>query len=460
MLLASYELGHQPLSLAWPAAALEAAGFSPRVADLSVEAFPAAAVAAAAVVAISVPMHTALRLGVQTAEQVRRLNPDAHICLYGLYAVLNAGFLLQARDGGAPLADSVIGDEAEGPLVELVSSLVAGRMPLAIPGVIVSGSAAAPTAGARPLPTPARDQLPPLSRYARYVDGDGARLVGYVEATRGCLHTCRHCPLTPVYQGRLVVTPVATILADIRQQVQAGAGHITFGDPDFLNGPAHALRVARSLHAEFPGVTFDFTTKVEHILQNRRLFPEFRELGARFIISAFESTSDLVLERLHKGHTVADLDLAQSITAGAGLHIQPTWVPFTPWTTLDDYLGLLAWIAGRGLQAATPPVQLSIRLLVPPGSALLDQADTHDWLGPLDAANFVHTWRHPDPAMDALQTAVARSAEQAAASGLSSADAFAGIAALAYAQAGRPTPVLTPPGAAPAPPRITEDWFC
>jgi len=41
--------------------------------------------------------------------------------------------------------------------------------------------------------------------------------------------------------------------------VAAGATHITFGDPDFLNGPGHALKVVRAAHAEFPRLTFDFT---------------------------------------------------------------------------------------------------------------------------------------------------------------------------------------------------------
>ena len=461
LLLATYELGHQPLSLAWPQATLARAGHQATIADLSVEAFPTGAAAAADFVGISVPMHTAMRLGVQAAERVRQLNPASHICFYGLYAALNASYLLNPRAGAAPLADSVIGGEYEGPLTQLVTALRSGRDPANVPGVSSREHAAAPSMARQSLPRPERDQLPALDHYARYVDNGANRLAGYVEASRGCLHTCRHCPITPVYQGRFTIVPFDTVMADIRQQIRAGAEHITFGDPDFLNGPGHALRLARAFHTEFPHLSFDFTTKVEHILQHRRLLSEFRDLGARFIVSAFESTSDRVLARLNKGHTVADLDAALAVAQDAGLHIQPTFVPFTPWTTLDDYTDLLAWIAERDLIAFIPAVQLSIRLLAPPGSALLDHVDAGSWAGPLDAANFVHTWRHPDSAMDDLQKEVALLAEQAPAQGDSVIETFAAITRHAYAKTGRPAPILPEPTIASlAPPRLTEDWFC
>jgi radical SAM superfamily enzyme YgiQ (UPF0313 family) len=237
------------------------------------------------------------------------------------------------------------------------------------------------------LPTPDRSNLPPLERYARYMDGGVARLAGYVEASRGCLHTCRHCPIVPVYGGRFFVVPAETVLADVRQQVAAGAEHITFGDPDFLNGPGHVLKIVRALHAEFPRLTFDFTTKVEHIRQHRTLFPELRALGAGFVISAFESVSDDVLTRLRKGHTAADLDDALAVLAGAGLPVQPTWLPFrrTTLTTTSR-----CW---RGFAATTlsPTFRRSAlhSSTVPPGGACWKPACRLAW--PADAANFTAT---------------------------------------------------------------------
>ena len=265
LLVACYELGHQPLAVAWPAAFLEREGYAPAVMDVSVEPFDPERVRRAQLVAISVPMHTALRLGVTVARRVRDVNPTCHIAFYGLYATLNAGHLL------AGLADSVMSGEIEGALVDLVRRLEGGEL----------GAESRPPAPVRSLPVlakldfpaPSRAALPSLKKYAHLERNDGLELVGYVEASRGCKHLCRHCPIPPVYGGRFFVVPVEVVLADIRQQVEAGATHITFGDPDFLNGPGHALAVTRALHEAFPALTFDFTAKIEHLLRHRDRLP-------------------------------------------------------------------------------------------------------------------------------------------------------------------------------------------
>lgn len=456
LLLSCYELGHQPLSLAWPLAMLRAEGMDAAAVDLAVDAFPAALAEKADLVAIAVPMLTALRIGVDAARRVRSLNPSAHICFYGLYAWMNADYLLR---GGEPLADSVLAGEAEPTLLALARTLRDGGDPSTAPGVTTAERSAAPLLSRVDLPLPARSALPTLDRYARYMTDGEAKLAGYVEATRGCLHTCRHCPVVPIYNGRFFAVPAETVLADIGQQVEAGARHITFGDPDFLNGPGHARKIARALRERFPALTFDFTTKVEHILEHPDLFAELADCGATFVVSAFESTSDLVLSKLDKGHTVADMERALCILRDAGLAPQPTWMPFTPWTSLDDYLHLLGWIRAQGLIPYVPAVQLSIRMLVPPGSALLDDADVAAWIGPLDAENFTYRWDHPDPRVDELQRQVTRIAERAG-----DADPYAAFAAVeeaACALAGLPTPAPVPaPDFIIQPPKLSEHWFC
>jgi radical SAM superfamily enzyme YgiQ (UPF0313 family) len=465
LLLSCYELGHQPLSLAWPLAALSAAGLPATSADLAVEEFPAQAAAETALVAIAVPMHTALRLGVEAARRVRALNPAAHICFFGLYAWMNRTYLLgreatRRRGDAARIGDSVIGGEVEPVLVDLARALLAGKDPASVPGVTTAAGEAAPHLARLTFPLPARTTLPPLESYARYMADGAAHLAGYVEASRGCLHTCRHCPVVPIYNGRFFIVPAETVLADIRQQVEAGARHITFGDPDFLNGPGHARKIARALYSEFPDVTFDFTTKVEHILQHPDLIPELAACGATFVVSAFESTSDRVLEKLHKGHTLADMDAAVAILLDAGMAPQPTWMPFTPWTSLDDYLHLLAWIRCRELIPHVPAVQLSIRMLVPPGSALLREADTAHWIGDLDAENFTYRWAHPDPRMDELQRMVARLAE-AAGDDADPYETFALVEHIAYTLADQLPPAPAPrPPITIQPPRLSEHWFC
>src|SRR5262249_24606330 len=153
------------------------------------------------------------------------------------------------------------------------------------------GARAAPVLRRLPFVTPRRDGLPALDRYARLIGPRPGeeRVTGYVEASRGCLHRCLHCPITPVYAGRFFVVPLEVVLADAEQQIAAGARHITFGDPDFLNGVGHSMAIARALHEAHPEVTFDVTTKVEHILRHRERIAELAGLGCVFIVSAVES---------------------------------------------------------------------------------------------------------------------------------------------------------------------------
>jgi radical SAM superfamily enzyme YgiQ (UPF0313 family) len=460
LLVACYELGHQPLNLASPLATLRRAGYDPAAIDTSVATLPDEALTRARLLAISVPMHTALRLGVRVAERARRLNPDIAICFYGLYATLNAEYLLRER------ADALIGGEYEETLLTLVQGIERGAPLSEVSGVMTRETAAAPVLRRLPLIAPARETLPPLESYARLVMGKETRLAGYVEASRGCLHTCRHCPITPVYHGRFFVLPRETVLTDIRAQVAAGARHITFGDPDFMNGPKRSVDLARALHDEFPDVTFDATIKVEHILERRGLFPELAALGCAFIVSAVESLSEDVLRHLAKGHTRADVVEALTILAAAGIPMRPTFVAFTPWTTARDYLELLDFVEEHNLIEAVDAIQFAIRLLVPPGSALLAEPDAGAWVGPLDEAAFTYTWAHPDPRMDALQGEAMALVERAAAEGQSARATFYALRALAEerlaadvatARQRRRLPVLT---AGRPTPHLTEAWFC
>ena len=455
LLIAGYELGHQPLAVAWPAAFLERLGYQPAVMDVSVEAFDARRARQAKLVAVSVPMHTALRIGVTVIDRVRAVNPDCHLCVYGLYASLNAEFLLGHG------ADSVIGGEVEGPLGELATALETGA---ATPSSVrTKAQAAGPYLRRLDFPVPSRAQLPALQTYVKIERGGRQDPAGYVEASRGCRHLCRHCPIPPVYGGRFFAVPRDVVLADIRQQVATGATHITFGDPDFLNGPTHALRLARELHAEMPALTFDFTAKIEHLIAHRELLKDLAACGGIFVVSAAESLSEVVLEHLDKGHTRADIVLAIQAARGAGIAFRPTWVAFTPWTTLTDYREMLDFIEAEGLIDHVEPVQYALRLLVPPGSLLVDSAAMRPYLGALEEGTFSYRWEHPDPRMDALQEAVMARVTRAAETREDPAVTFDQVRALANEAAGAAVARAAAAQLAadrPRPPRLTEPWFC
>ena len=458
LLLGCYELGHQPLSLASPAAFLRKAGFQVSLSDLYVETFPYDKASSASLVCISTPMHTALRVGVAAARRVRELNPDAHLTFYGLYAHLNADYLLGENGSEeSPLADSVLAGEYETSLLELANALLKDKKTLRIQGVRTSNYNAKPSIIRQHFQVPDRNGLPGIGQYARYVENGRNVPAGYVEASRGCLHTCRHCPVVPIYQGRFFVVPADKVMADIRQQIQAGAGHISFGDPDFLNGPGHILKITQAMRDEFPGITFDFTTKVEHILEKRHFLPKLRQCGASFVISAFESTNDRVLKLLDKGHTVADMDVALNILKEANLPVQPTWVPFTPWTSLLDYLEFLRWIRVRGLISSVPSIQYSIKLLIPPGSWLVDLPGSHEWLDGLDAANFSYNWIHLDNRMDELQSEILEIVQRSPSDPF---ETFNQVENLSYEIAGQQPPRISDPRIQEIlQPRFTEDWF-
>jgi radical SAM superfamily enzyme YgiQ (UPF0313 family) len=467
LLLSCYELGHSPLGIASPAAFLTRAGFAPACRDLSVERLGRELAAQAEVVVIAVPMHTALRIGIEVGRKVRSVNREAVLVYTGLYAALNAAHLFQ--EGGA---DYVIGGEYEGPLVALAEALAtqsggsAAELP-SLAGVATRARPVVPPLLAKlDFPLPERGRLPGLAHYA-HLERDGEVVAaGYVEASRGCKHFCRHCPIPPVYGGRFFVVPAPVVLADCAAQIAAGALHITFGDPDFLNGPGHVLPIVRELNRRHPEITFDVTAKVEHLLRHRDLLPELRALGCAFVVSAVESLSDRVLTHLDKGHTRADVFAALAALRAAGLPLRPTFVAFTPWTTAADYRDLLAFVASEALIDHVDPVQYALRLLVPPGSLLATDGSLAGTLGALDPKGLSYRWAHPDPAMDRLQARLAERVSAAAERGEDPMATFYAVKALAHAELGEVMGALTAVPSFPAarerrrPPRLTEDWFC
>ena len=309
---------------------------------------------------------------------------------------------------------------------------------------------------------PLRSSLPPLGRYAKLAISGEERLVATVEASRGCKHLCRHCPVVPVYQGRFVAVPLQEVLARLSPQIDAGARHVTFADPDFLNGPTHALRLAAALHERWPEVTFDATVKIEHLLEHRALLPTLAQAGCLFVTSAVESLSDRVLTALAKGHTHAEVAVALALCRAAGLDVRPTLLPFTPWTALADLPALFAFAEEHALIDQIDPVQYTLRLLLPPGSPLLlEEGRAPAWLGAFDNERFTYSWRHDDPRVDALQRAMASLAEQHALAGRPPRDTFEALRRLAHEAAGlAPATPLASLAEQRTAPRLSEPWFC
>ena len=449
LLISTYELGRQPFGLASPAAWLRAEGHEVALADLSRAPLEAADVEQAGLIAFFLPMHTATRLLPRVIEKVRAVNTRAHLCAYGLYAPLNQEMLRRAG------VATIIGGEFEQPLAELAGQLAAQASRPVIPQPTFDRPLV--SLARQQFLTPDRHGLPPLEAYAHLAVNGSARRVGYTEASRGCKHFCRHCPVVPVYQGRFRIVQRDVVLEDIRAQVAAGAQHITFGDPDFLNGPGHAMPLVESLHREWPELTYDVTIKVEHLLAHSSLLPSLKVTGCVLVTTAVESFHDDVLEKLAKGHTRAGFQEALHLTRSIGLPLSPTFIPFTPWTTRVSYGEFLRELVQLDLIEQTACVQLALRLLIPEGSLLLDLPEIRRIAGRFDARALCYPWCNPDAHLDDLHASILeliRRQEQRHAPRL---ETFRKIWELAECG---PWPSEPPRAARAAIPYLTEPWYC
>lgn len=458
LLISTYELGRQPFGLASPAAWLRHAGAEVECVDLSRHKLDANQVRSAQLIAFYVPMHTAARLAAAALPKIRMANPIAHICFYGLYAPVNEAYF---RSLGA---HTILGGEFE---AGLVSTFERVRMDRNDSRSVANAPQAEPviSLGRQEFMLPDRAGLPPLARYAHLNLTDGAhRTVGHTEASRGCKHLCRHCPVVPVYNGQFRIVQQEIVLEDIRQQVAAGAQHITFGDPDFFNGPRHAIEIVTALHREHPEVTYDVTIKIEHLLNHAELLPTLRDTGCVFVTSAVESVDDSILERMDKGHTCADFIRVVQLFREIGLAFSPTFVAFTPWTTLDGYCALLERLAELDLVENVAPIQLAIRLLIPAGSRLLELAEVRAMAGPYDPAAMVYPWANADPRVDELCDEIQQQVRRGEKDGKSRRAIFAGVWNVAYTMAGhapaRGIPELPVGISRAAIPYLNEPWYC
>ena len=309
---------------------------------------------------------------------------------------------------------------------------------------------------------PDRSGMPPIEKYAHLIiPGEGYRIVGSTEASRGCKHLCRHCPIVPVYKGIFRIVSQDVVLEDIRRQVAAGAQHITFGDPDFFNGIRHALELVAAFHREFPAVTYDVTIKIEHLLKYEQHLPTLRDTGCLFVISAVESVDDAVLGFLDKGHTREDFLRVVKTFRELGMTLHPTFVPFTPWTTMDGYLDLLRVIEQQGVIENVAPIQLGIRLLIPEGSRMLELDDVRQLVGPFDPQSLAYPWKNSDPCVDALSETVQEIAAAAEQQKESRPATFERIWKAAHVAAGKSAPRISM-AATPrvAVPFLSEPWYC
>ena len=250
---------------------------------------------------------------------------------------------------------------------------------------------------------PDRTILPSITDYSHIVDGSNNLIAGSVETTYGCKHECTHCPVPIEFKGMFKTFGTEKIITDVTNQVEEGAKHISFNDPDFFNGPKHALKILQLLNEKHPSITYDSTIKVEHILKYPDYFQELKNLNMLFVISAFETTNDHVLNILQKNHSFNDLNKAVELSLENKIDIRPTWMPFSPWTEQNDLISIIKLIENYKLRETVDPIQLTIKLLVPKNSLILKRPEMKEYLLDYDPSSFSYAWKYKFPNIDNIQ---------------------------------------------------------
>lgn len=268
--LSIFEGGYQPITALSAFTALCEGGHDPSFLDLYVDGPEAVdQLGEMDFVAIAVPLFDALKTVPDIVTRVKASSPAARIAFFGQYATINPNLL------AGPQGDYAVVGEWEKPLVGLVDML-SGR---ANDGLIAVADAAMTRAGSRPRPYLARDQIripdrraaPDLSKYPQphlnKLLGQDV-IVGGLETTRGCHHKCTYCSVFAAYDGKVILSNETAVLRDAANLVSRGMQHLTLMDADFFNAKRYAMGILRRLHGEFPTLTFDMTTRVDHLLEN------------------------------------------------------------------------------------------------------------------------------------------------------------------------------------------------
>ncbi len=401
LLVSTFEGGFQPMTVASAATHLLEAGMDVTVLDTYVDGVREELFLEPELVAISIPLFDALYPGIEVAQRVRTLNPRAHVTFFGPYATINA-YRLTGKYG-----DSCVMGEWEVPLYTLARR-VDGEEVGPIPGLLESPPRAAgkpvrPNMTRDHFRVPARHILPPLAKYPQaQVDKlcGQQQIVGVTEIARGCHHRCLYCSVYAVYDGKVLLVPEDVVLADVRNLMVDGMTHLSFVDADFFNAKYHGIKILRQLHAAFPTLTYDFTTRVDHILENQPTIKEMAALGVQFITSALEFSTQAVLDAVAKETTLEEVEAAIAFLATTGITLNPTFIMFNPWIGLEDLAAFRAFVERNGLDDIIDPIQYETRLHLYKGSPLLRAPVTAGL--ELIEHEFHYEWQHPDPRVDAL----------------------------------------------------------
>lgn len=404
LLVSVYEGGYQPITLASTARTLKDAGCPITILDTYVEGVNEDKLKAADLVVISLPLFDAVHPGIEVARRTRELNPSAHITFIGQHATIHQSRLV-GRYG-----DTAISGDWEIPLLQLIEQLGGKQHPhiagLASENTLTLQGNISPVINRKHFKVPDRSILPDLRKYPNVQINKllGAeQVVGSTEMARGCHHKCMYCSVYAAYDGKVGLIPLEVVVADVRNLVEMGMTHLTFIDADWFNAKHHGIEILRALHQNFPTLTYDITTRVDHILENEHLIPELEALGVRIITSALEFPKEDVLRIFNKEITLEQTEQALKVMQKSGIKLNPTFIMYNPWIDVSDLSYFHEWIKSVGLEDIVDPIQYETRLSIYKGSPLLNTPEVQRMQ--LEEHEFHYTWTHQDPWVDELYQA-------------------------------------------------------
>ncbi len=390
LVASAFEAEMQPLASACAAAAIRARGAEVTGWDahLLPEAMPEGPFD---LTLISVQQFEGLERAVRLAGELRARS-GAALVAFGQYAQLNHRAFLDVADGVAM-------DEPERIAMELAEAAAGTRELASVPALMTrSGLAPGPPRRRIGGLLPARELFPSLVHYPAHHSPLG--LMGNIEATRGCHHKCTYCSVYGAYDGGVTAYESATVLDDALQLAEEGVRHFCFIDAEFFNSRTIGAGVVEKLSREVGPVTFEFTTRVDHILDYPAELEHLVSLGLRRVTSALEFPSDRILRIFDKHIDVEHIRAAVVQAGRIGFELYPTFIPFTPWVEYEELLGFEDFLVDTGLARVTDPTALQTRLLLFKGSPLLRSP----WMEDIATADrgFWVDWAHPDPRVDEL----------------------------------------------------------
>ncbi|WP_078552316.1 arsinothricin biosynthesis radical SAM protein ArsL [Bacillus alkalicellulosilyticus] len=403
LLVSTFEGGYQPISLATAHSALKKHEIETVILDTFVEGINEIKLKDADIVAISLPLFDSVQPGLELSKLVKELNPDAHITFFGQHSTIHSKRLV-GRYG-----DTCIVGEWEKPIVEIAESLQKDHYDLStIPGVVTemhvqTNNIPHPLMSRDHFNVPARENLPPLDKYPqKQIEKliGSPQVVGSTEIARGCHHKCSYCSVFAAYDGKVILVPEDVIFQDVKNLVDMGMTHLTFIDADFFNAKKHGVNMIRKLHETFPFLTYDFTTRVDHILENQEVIKEMSEMGVKFITSALEFPLQKVLDQVVKAFKVEEIDKAISFIKTTGIQLNPTFIMYNPWIDLEDFVAFDEFVQRNELENIIDPIQYETRLYLYKGSPLLNNPTIQEL--DLEEHEFHFEWKHRDPRVDEL----------------------------------------------------------